>query len=135
MNEKKSGLVLTLVTFLLVLVPVVIWAIVSTKSFAGPSQYDKFAQCLTESGAKMYGAYWCSHCQKQKKTFGSGFQYIKYFECSLPGGKEQTQECQAAKIIGYPTWEFGNGEKISGEITLSDLAAKSGCSLEGGKQK
>jgi len=26
-----------------------------------------FAKCLTENGAKMYGAYWCTHCENQKK--------------------------------------------------------------------
>jgi hypothetical protein len=29
------------------------------------------AQHLLASGAKFYGAYWCSHCQKQKSLFGA----------------------------------------------------------------
>jgi hypothetical protein len=44
------------------------------------------ADHLSKIGAKMYGAYWCEHCQQQKKIFRkvppTGFPYI---ECS-PGG-------------------------------------------------
>jgi len=28
------------------------------------------AQHLTQIGAKMYGAYWCHHCHKQKQMLG-----------------------------------------------------------------
>ena len=35
-----------------------------------PGQYDNLAQCLTDKGAKFYGAFWCSHCQEQKAEFG-----------------------------------------------------------------
>lgn len=125
--RDKSKLILTLVTFVLVAAPVVLWAVFTTKATAGPGQYDSFAQCLTRSGAKMYGAYWCSHCQNQKKLFGSAWQYINYIECSLPGGSGQTKTCEEAKIDGYPTWEMGNGERLSGEISLSELASKSNC--------
>jgi len=34
-----------------------------------PGFYDEFAQCLTDKGVKMYGAYWCPHCQAQKALF------------------------------------------------------------------
>ena len=30
----------------------------------------------------MYGAYWCPHCQAQKKVFGESFQYVPYVECT-----------------------------------------------------
>src|SRR5690242_11019622 len=29
-----------------------------------------FAQALSASGTKMYGAFWCSHCNNQKALFG-----------------------------------------------------------------
>lgn len=131
--RDKSKLILTLVTFVLVAAPVALWAVLTTKATAGPGQYDSFAQCLTQSGAKMYGAYWCSHCQNQKKLFGSAWQYINYIECSLPGNAGQTKICEEAKIDGYPTWEMGNGERLFGEVSLKELADKSKCSLQGGE--
>lgn len=95
-----------------------------------PGQYDTVAQCLTNKDVKMYGAYWCSHCQVQKKVFGNSWKYIKYIECALPGGAQgQTQECADAKIEGYPTWEFADGSRVSGEQSVQDLATKAGCSI------
>jgi hypothetical protein len=46
-----------------------------------PSRYDTFADCLTESGAKMYGTDWCPHCKNQKKLFGSSFDKVDYINC------------------------------------------------------
>jgi hypothetical protein len=95
----------------------------------GPSDYDAFAQCLAEKGVKMYGAYWCGHCNSQKEMFGDSWKYMDYVECSLPGGAGQTQECADAGIRGYPTWEFPGGKRLSGEISFPDISANSGCEL------
>src|SRR5665811_873658 len=40
-----------------------------------PGQYDEFAQCIKDSGTVFYGAFWCSHCQAQKKMFGSSADF------------------------------------------------------------
>jgi len=69
------------------------------------ANYDALAKCLTDKGVKMYGAYWCPHCQNQKKAFGDSFQYINYIECA-DGQNGQTQICKDNGITGYPTWEF-----------------------------
>lgn len=98
---------------------------------SGPGKYDAFAQCLTEHNVKMYGAYWCPHCLNQKEDFGKSWQYVNYIECSLPGNQGQTEICATAGITGYPTWEFGDGSRLSGEVPLSTLSRMSGCSLTG----
>ncbi len=95
---------------------------------APPDNRDVLAQCLTEKGTKMYGAYWCSHCQAQKKSFGKAFKKVTYIECAIPGDPQnQTQVCKDAGIKGYPTWVFPSGDRVSGEQTLQTLAEKSGC--------
>ncbi|MDP4030655.1 MAG: hypothetical protein Q8P47_00050 [Candidatus Beckwithbacteria bacterium] len=129
--DKKS-LWITLGTIGLVLVPLIIYAVFATPKISS-GQYDQLAQCLTDKGTKMFGAYWCSHCANQKRMFGSSFSKINYIECSLPDGKTQTEECQQAGINGYPTWEFGDGSRLDGEVSLETLAQKSGCSIEGGE--
>ncbi|MDZ4229310.1 MAG: hypothetical protein U1C50_03605 [Patescibacteria group bacterium] len=129
--DKKS-LWITLGTIGLVLVPLIIYAVFATPKISS-GQYDQLAQCLTDKGTKMFGAYWCSHCANQKRTFGNSFSKINYIECSLPDGKTQTEECQQAGINGYPTWEFGDGSRLDGEVSLETLAQKSGCSIEGGE--
>src|SRR5258708_10657052 len=48
---------------------------------------DAFAKCLTVKRAKMYGAYWCPHCEDQKEKCGSSFDYAPYVECGIKGSK------------------------------------------------
>ena len=92
------------------------------------SNLDDFAKALTASGAKMYGAFWCGHCQNQKEAFGESWQYINYIECSNEDNS-QTDVCKTAGITGYPTWEFGDGTRYSGELTFEELSQRSGVSL------
>lgn len=88
---------------------------------------DGFASCLKDKGATFYGAFWCPHCQNQKKLFGKSAKKLSYVECSEPNGKGQLQVCADKKIEGYPTWEFADGSRESGELSLERLAEKTGC--------
>lgn len=92
-------------------------------------EHDAFAQCLGEQGAVFYGAFWCPHCQAQKKLFGRSDDLLPYVECSTPDGEGQTEECTAAGIESYPTWEFEDGSRETGEVPLETLAEKTGCEL------
>lgn len=85
------------------------------------------AQHLTQVGAKMYGAYWCHHCYKQKRMFGKqAIAAIDYIECSLNGLEAgQAEVCQAAQIEAYPTWQI-NGQLYGGSQSLEKLADLSG---------
>ncbi len=96
---------------------------------AGPHRLDAFAQCLKESGAKFYGAFWCPHCQNQKKLFGSAEQYLPYVECSTPNGQAQLAVCKEAGVESYPTWVFPDGSREVGEVPLARLAEKTSCTL------
>jgi uncharacterized membrane protein (UPF0127 family) len=130
MNSRRQTVWLTLAVFLVVLVPVVIWGVVSTRSTPTDGRYDSLAQCLAKQGTRMYGASWCGHCQNQKKSFGGAFQYINYIECSVVGSSGQAEACRLANITSYPTWVLASGERLEGEISLETLAQKSGCSQQ-----
>lgn len=88
------------------------------------ARYDTFAQCLAEKNVIMYGASWCPHCQNEKRQFGSSFQYVPYVECP-----EDPKKCLALGIQGYPTWIFGDGQRVEGEMGLERLSQVSGCVL------
>ncbi len=96
---------------------------------AGPGKYDQFAQCIADKGAKFYGAFWCPHCQTQKKLFGKSAKLLPYIECSTADGNGQLQICKDENIEGYPTWVFADGTQASGEQTFEQLAAKTSCEL------
>lgn len=99
------------------------------RSSSAPSELDAFASCLGEKGAVFYGAFWCPHCQNQKKLFGKSEKKLPYVECSTPNGNAQLQICIDKKIEGYPTWEFADGSRVNGEVALDELAKKTGCTL------
>jgi hypothetical protein len=94
-----------------------------------PGKYDAVAQCLVEKGATFYGAFWCPHCQEQKKMFGNSAKLLPYVECSQPNGKDQTQICIDKQITQYPTWEFADGSRLTGEREPAELAEKAGCEV------
>jgi len=95
----------------------------------GPGKYDTFAQCLTEKGAVFYGAFWCPHCQATKKLFGSSQKLLPYVECSTANGQAQLQVCIDKGVKSYPTWEFADGTRQTGELSLQQLADKTQCAL------
>jgi len=86
------------------------------------------AKYLTDKGFKLYGTFWCSHCQDQKDMFGDAIKYINYIECSKPDGNSQTEVCADAGIKLYPTWEFPDGQKVPGVMTIDNLIKISGYS-------
>ena len=88
---------------------------------ADSEKAEKLALCLKEENSTMFGAYWCPHCQNQKKMFGSSFQYINYIECT-----ENKELCSTKGISGYPTWEI-SGNLYSGEKTFEELEQLAHC--------
>ena len=126
--EKSSSLLKNKYVWIfvgIVVIVLVLWATPSINS--DPSKYDEFAQCLTDNGAVMYGAFWCPHCAETKKNFGSSFQYIVYVECDPRGENEQAELCIEKEIERYDTWEFTDGSRVIGEPTFEQLSEGTGC--------
>lgn len=93
------------------------------------NQLDAFARCLTSKQAKMYGAFWCPHCQDQKDKFASSFEYAPYVECGIKGSQAIAAVCTDAGIKRFPTWVFSDGTRIEGAHELDFLSEKTGCPL------
>lgn len=119
----------TIIALVIVVAAVAVAAYFITKSNRTPGKYDSFAQCLEDKGVKFFGAFWCPHCQAQKALFGKSKSKLPYVECSTPDGRGQLQVCVDENISGYPTWEFPDGSREEGEVSLEDLSEKSGCPL------
>jgi len=120
---KQYAFVGIIVLICIGIIGVVVW------SRSVPGNYDQFAQCLEEKGITFYGAFWCPHCQDQKRLFGRSKDKLPYVECSMPDQKTQTQVCIDEKITGYPTWVFADGSRVNQVMQLSELAEKSTCEL------
>ena len=84
----------------------------------------KLAKYFSEEGVKMYGAYWCPYCDKQKQIFESSFDLIEYIECDSKGQNPNLNLCNQKNITSFPTWEI-NGKLYPGMRTLKNLAVLS----------
>ncbi|MBI2463656.1 hypothetical protein HYV57_01740 [Candidatus Peregrinibacteria bacterium] len=124
---RRSGR--NIVTLIIVISIVIFGGFLLYFNSVQPGKLDIFAQCLKDKGAVFYGAFWCPHCQNQKALFGKSAKLLPYVECSTADGKFQLPACQEKKVQGYPTWEFFDGSRQSGELTLDQLSEKTTCSL------
>ncbi len=126
MTKQKSNFLFYFVGFLIVAgIGFVLW-----DNNNKPGKYDELTSCMAGSGAKMYGAWWCPHCNDQKQDFGKSWKIFAdaggYVECST-AERQQTEICKQAGIDSYPTWRFADGSELSGKVDIYNLAQKSGC--------
>ena len=127
----------TKIKVFLTVIIILILGVIITVAFNAASQdnsgkYNTFANCLINSGTTFYGAFWCPHCQAEKKLFGSSEKLLPYVECSTPDGT-QNQLCKDKKILSYPTWELADGTRLPDEnasgVSLETLSKKTSCPL------
>lgn len=82
--------------------------VVATESPAGAVD---LAKRLKAAGARMYGAFWCSHCFDQKEYFGrqamADFPYVECYPEGYRQGVTLAAACSTAQIKGFPTWVIG----------------------------
>ncbi|EIE25168.1 VKOR-domain-containing protein [Coccomyxa subellipsoidea C-169] len=87
----------------------------------------ELAKRLKAAGAKMYGAFWCSHCFEQKQSFGKeAMAELPYVECYPDGYYKDVKlakECVDANLTGFPAWII-NGKRLDGEQTFEKLEAE-----------
>ncbi len=102
-----------------------------------PKQYDRpntkteLAQCLVKQEVIMYGAWYCTFCDQEKKSFGSEAWNVfkkNYVECSYQAGtQKEIKLCLNNNISTVPAWQFKDGKIVTGYKTLQELAELSGC--------
>jgi hypothetical protein len=129
---QKDSSTMYLVGGLIIAVAIVGAVVYMAKKSPASRELDSFATCLKDQGAVFYGAFWCPHCLATKKLFGRSADKLPYVECSTPDGNGQTPACAEKKIESYPTWEFKDGSRLTGELTLETLSAKTSCPITPG---
>jgi len=106
-------------------------AIVSTNTTPEGEQAPDlvaFAKALTDAGVTYYGAAWCSVCTSQKQLFGDGGDFLPFVEVTR---SDRTLNAigVAAGIEVFPTWEFPDGSRATGQLSLSELSQRSGVAI------
>jgi hypothetical protein len=119
--------------FIFVIVVVVLLFVVSCGSSSYTTeQLDALATCIADTDTKVYGAFWCPNCAKQKKMLKHGWEILLdagvYVECDPRGDNAQPDLCIEKMIEKYPTWEFGSGTELIVQVfEIDELAVRTGC--------
>jgi thiol-disulfide isomerase/thioredoxin len=127
---QNKNIIGFIVAIIVILGLVVFFTSRGTGGTVGPD-LTLFAQCIKNSGATFYGAFWCPHCQATKKMFGSAQKELPYVECSTPDGQGQLPNCTSMGIKQYPTWILKDGTRQTGELTLAQISSMTSCPLPG----
>lgn len=98
---------------------------VSSASSQSVAAKAALAEHLSQSGAKMYGTFWCPYCRRQEELFGDAVTRLTIVECDPKGTNAQPNICAQANIGSYPTWEI-KGNFYRGMLSLEELADISG---------
>ena len=123
-KTKKTNKFIISGLILLIIIAGIIYYIKVSNSMNN-NTIDNLAKCLANNGVKMYGTYWCPHCQDQKAMFGDSGKILIdlgiYVECT-----EDKAQCDKAGIEGYPTWVIDN-QQYPGVKSLDQLKQLGGC--------
>jgi|APSaa5957512622_1039677.scaffolds.fasta_scaffold280021_1 hypothetical protein len=125
MARKNTGLII-----IIGLIGILVF--ITGCDIGGPGKYDEFAVCVSESGAKLYSAWWCPHCKDQKDLFGKkSFKILDgtgtHVECSPGGTRTFSQFCKDQGVTGTPMWKLADDSILSGKQPLEIIAQKTGC--------
>lgn len=119
-NTKKIKLYTVV---LLLLVAITIFSYTFYLRSKMPGQYDKFAECITEKGAIIYGNDFCSYTNKQLNFFGKSKKYLNYIKCA-----ENKELCDSKFIKITPTWEI-NGKMYTQVQSFERLSELTDCKI------
>ncbi len=68
------------------------------------------------------------HCTAQKQLFQDGAKFLPFIEVTNPD-RTLKQVGIDEGIVEYPTWEFPDGSRVTGEQTLQTLSQRSGVAI------
>ena len=83
-----------------------------------------FAQALNESGATFFGAEWSEASTAQRELFEDGSQVLNFVELTTPF--RTSNSIATENGLSGETWEFGNGTRVIGTLSLEQISEASG---------
>ncbi len=87
-----------------------------------------FAKLLKDQGVVFYGADWCPLCTEQKELFEDGQYELPFVEVT-DGSRNLNSVGVANGISTFPTWDFGANNRITGVLSLEEIAAAAGVQI------
>lgn len=87
-----------------------------------------FAKALDAADVTFFGAAWCPSCNSQKQLFGDGGQFLPFVEVTK-ADRTLNPIGVAEGISTFPTWEFPDGSRATGLLTLDQISQRSGVAI------
>lgn len=87
-----------------------------------------FAKALDAADVTFFGAAWCPVCNTQKQLFGDGAQFLPFVEVTK-ADRTLNSIGIAEGITTFPTWEFPDGSRATGALTLDQISQRSGVAI------
>ncbi len=91
-----------------------------------------FAKALSAAGVKFFGADWCPICNQQKALFEDGARFLPFIEVTNPD-RTLNEVGIANGISTFPTWEFPDGSRATGLLSLNEISQRSGVLIPTGE--
>lgn len=93
----------------------------------------QFAKNLAAAGVKFFGADWNAPSNQQKSLFQDGARFLPFIEVTNPD-RSLNAVGLANNITTFPTWEFPDGSRATGVLSLAEIAQRSGVSIPTGER-
>ena len=91
-----------------------------------------FAKALAQQeGVTMFAAAWCPACNSQKALFEDGADFLPFVEVTNPD-RTLNQIGIQENIQAFPTWEFPDGSRVEGVLSLETIATRAGVAIPTG---
>lgn len=90
-----------------------------------------FAKALTQAGVKYFTAAWCTACTAQKQLFADGGDFLPSIEVTNPD-RTLNSTGVAEGITAFPTWQFPDGSREVGVLSLATISQRSGVAIPQG---
>lgn len=84
-----------------------------------------FAKALSAAEVIYFGAAWCPACTQQKQLFADGGQFLPFVEVTK-ADRTLNEIGVQENIQTFPTWEFPDGTRATGVLSLQELSQRSG---------
>lgn len=105
-------------------------ALVSSMTAEGEPAPDlvAFAKSLAAAEIKFFGAAWHADTTSQVQLFDDGADHLPFIEVTGPD-REFNDVGEAEEVDTLPTWEFQNGTRFEGTLTLAEISSMSGIDI------
>ena len=91
-----------------------------------------FAKALADDGVKFFGAAWDADTTQQAQLFEDGADDLPFIEVTGPD-REFNDVGDDEEIETLPTWEFSDGSRFEGMLTLAEISAMANVDIPTGE--